>query len=110
MNAIELTEDLQTRTGLGEKEARGIVRVILQAVEDATAQLVTRDHLDAEMAKLRGEFRAEIQSVRAEIQGVRAEIQGLRAEMYQALRMQTTWLMTTMLAVGGFVIAAVKLI
>ena len=30
--------------------------------------------------------------------------------MYQAFRMQTTWLMATMLAVGGFVIAAVKLI
>ncbi len=95
-NALELTEDLQTRTGLGDREAKGIVRVIIRAVEDGTAQLVTRDHLDAEMAKLRGEFRADFQA--------------LRAEMYQAFRMQTTWLMATMLAVGGFVIAAVKLI
>ena len=96
MNALELTEDLQTRTGLGDREARGIVRVILTAVEDGTARVVTRDHLDAEMAKLRGELRSDIQV--------------LRAEMYQAFRTQTTWLMGTVLAVGGFIIAAVKLI
>jgi hypothetical protein len=78
-------EDLQSRTGLGDRDAKGIVRVILQAVEDATSPLVTRDHLDAEMQKL-------------------------RAEMHQSFRSQTTWLMATMLAVGGFVIAAVKFI
>ncbi len=107
MNAIELTEDLQTRTGLGEKEARGIVRAILQAVEDTTAQLVTRDHLDAEMAKLRGELRAEIQALRGDS---RADNQALRAEMYQGFRTQTTWLAATVFAAAGFVIAAVKLI
>ena len=96
VNALELTEDLQSRTGLGDREAKGIVRVIVRAVEDGTAQIVTRDHLDAEMAKLRGELRTEIQA--------------LRAEVYQAFRPQTTWLMATMLAVGGFIIAAVKLI
>ena len=96
MNALELTEDLQSRTSLGDRDAKGIVRVIVRAVEDGTAQVVTRDHLDAEMAKLRGELRTEIQT--------------LRAEVYQAFRTQTTWLMATMLAVGGFIIAAVKLI
>ena len=85
MNAIDLTDDLRTRTGLGEKEAKGIVRTIMQVVEDGTDQLVTRDHLDAEMQKL-------------------------RAEMHQFFRSQTTWLAATMLAVGGFIIAAVKLI
>ena len=60
MNALELTDHLQNRTGFGDREARGIVHVIMRAVENATAQLVTRDHLDSEMAKLRGELRAEI--------------------------------------------------
>jgi hypothetical protein len=55
------------------------------------------------MAKLRGELRAEIHCVRA-------EVQALRAERYQVSRTQTTWLMATMLAVGGFIIAAVRLI
>jgi hypothetical protein len=37
MNALELTEDLQNRTGFGDREARGIVHVIMRAVENATA-------------------------------------------------------------------------
>src|SRR3989338_450215 len=97
MNAIELAEDLQTRTGLPEQQARGIVRTILAAVEDATGTLVTRDHLDAELQKLRAELKTDIHELRAE---VKSDIHQLRAELHQVTGSQLKWTMTTTLAVG----------
>lgn len=53
MNAIELAEDLQDRSGLPEKQAKGIVHTILAAVDESTRNLVTKDYLRAEMSDLR---------------------------------------------------------
>jgi hypothetical protein len=84
VNVLDLAEDLKARTDLSEKDARGIVRVIATAVDSATDKLVTREYLDAHLATL-------------------------RAGMHEALRSQTIWLMSTLIALTGFAIAAVKL-
>lgn len=125
MNAIELAEDLAARTDFSPRNASGIAHAITRAVESTTAQLVTRDQLDArlaevkaEIADLRAELRTENASLRAELRtenaSLRAEMRtgnaSLRAEMHQLIRGQTIWMTSTMVGTAGVIIAAIKLL
>lgn len=118
VNALELAEDLQARTDFSERDARGVVYAITRAIDDATSKLVTADQFDARSADLRSELRLEMAQLREELKlemaelraEVRGEIAALRVEMHQAIRGQTIWLSSTMIAVAGLIIAATKLI
>lgn len=121
VNALELSEELQARTDFSERDARGIVYAISRAIETATAKLVTSEQLDArvaelraDMAELRSELKIEMAGLRGEMAELRSEVRrendALRVEMRQALRSQTIWLASTMIAVAGLMVAAIKLI
>jgi F0F1-type ATP synthase membrane subunit b/b' len=66
-----------------------------------------RSEMRTEIASLRAEMRTEFSAVRAES---RTEIANLRAEFHQAIRAQTVWMASTMVAVAALVVAAFKLL
>lgn len=118
VNALELTEELQARTDFSERDARGVVYAISRAVETATAKLVTSDQFEARMGELRAELRQEMAQLRAELKIEMAELRNemhrdsaaLRVELHQAIRTQTVWFATTVIAAVSLIIAADKLI
>jgi hypothetical protein len=99
-------------------------------------EVVTKEHLRAEMTVLRGEmivFRAEVQAefaaVRSEMAGEfsavrsemaegfatvrseqKADIADLRVELRDAMRSQTRWLVATMASFSGAIVGVVTLV
>lgn len=71
------------------------------------------EDLRGEFADLRGEFenlRGEFADLRNEFVDLRSEVRGeiaaLRVELHDAMRNQIIWLVSTMIAIAGVVIAA----
>ncbi|HIC94605.1 MAG TPA: hypothetical protein EYP09_10215 [Anaerolineae bacterium] len=91
-----LREDIQDL----RNEVRETRRLTLQSYEK----------LDAKIEELRQEMDAKIEGLDAKIEGLRqemdAKIEGLRREM----SVQFRWMMATTVAVGGLIVAALKLL
>lgn len=92
LTAPEITEDLQARTSFSARDASGVVYTISRMLQDGTANLVTRDQLDARVAELtsqingsKAELKGEVAELRSEIKtglaSVRADVAGVRGEM-----------------------------
>lgn len=84
------------------------------------AAFVTRDELRADLAELRLEFRTALQgvqgevaelraSVRSDIAGLRTAIAESRVDAERASNSQLRWIIGTILAAAGLVIAALRL-
>lgn len=65
------------------------------------SHLATRDELRAEVAGLRSDLRTEVA-------GVHTEIAKVRTEIAQTSQRQTLWLMGTIIAAAGLVIAVLR--
>lgn len=82
---------------LGEDDANALMSQYLEAKE-----VVTKDHLRAELALVREEltvFRGEVCEEFAAIRGeFRGEIAGLRVEIAEGFRRQQAWLVATIAA------------
>ncbi len=111
----------------GESEADIIMEMfpkpeLISQIADLRGELRTEvAGLRAEVADLRGELRTEVADLRGELRtevaGLRADMQAgfahadtrlaeLRTEIHQASRAQTVWMIATMLALAGVIVAA----
>ncbi len=117
LSSAELTEDLEARSDLSQKDASAVVYTISRAVEAATGQLVTNDRLDARLSDLKGDLKGEIASLRTELKGeaaalrteVKGDIANLRVEMHSLVRTQTAWMVGLLTGVIGIAVAIIKL-
>ncbi len=117
LNTITLAEDPQARTSLSARDAGGIVRTIAEAVDGTTSNLVTRDHMDMRFAEMDARF-AEMDSrfaelradVRSDVARLEIKISEFRAEFQTALRTQLTWIVATIVGMGGLVVALVRFV
>lgn len=113
MNTLEIVDELKARTSFSDRDSAGIARVIVGAIDDRVANLVTRDHLDARMAEQRADFerlRADFAGLRGDFEHLRGNFEGLRGDLHQTLRAQTIWITATMLTASAVVVAVVKLV
>jgi len=107
---------------LGDDDANSLMSEFPSVEAD---ELVTKQFLRAELGVTRSELMGEIGSVRAELLGevgsvrselgqaesrLRGEIAELRVEMAERFHRQTVWLVSTVVASAGAVIAAVPLL
>jgi len=89
---------------LGDHDANALMSEFPSVEAD---ELVTREHLRAELALIRG----EVAGMRAELRDeLRGGIASLRVEMVDRFQRQTTWLAGTVLASSAVVIAAIPLL
>ena len=135
-DTLQTAENLKS-AGMEERHAKAIATAMRDAVTSGTATradlIELKAEINAEFAKFKAEinsefaeFKAEINSefvefkgeiisefaefkaeVRDEIAKVKGEITELRGEMKAENASMKVWLMTTTIAVGGIIIAAV---
>lgn len=114
VSTLELVEESQARSDLTRRDASAIVQILARALEGATGELVTRDHLDARLAELRAELKGGIAALRAELKGdgagLRAEMKSDKSEMHSLIRSQTQWFVGALIAVAGIAVAIIKLV
>jgi hypothetical protein len=89
---------------LGEEEAEAMVSQFPASDGD---ELVTKTFLRAEMSELRSELRGEMSELRTEVRGLRSD---LVAELYRISSRTIMWLVSTIVAVGGLIVAAVSVL
>lgn len=97
---------------LGDHDANALMTEFPSIEAD---ELVTKQFLRAELGELRSELRGELGELRSELRGeigglrseLRGEIGELRVEMVERFHRQTVWLVGTVVASAGAVVAAI---
>jgi len=110
INTLDLAQKLQARTSFSERDAAGIIQTVAEAVDGATSSLVTRDQLDARFAEMDARFSELRADVRTDIAKLKTKIAELKADIQVALRSQMTTIIGSMAAIGGLIVALVKLL
>ena len=116
-DTLRTAENLKS-AGMEERHAKAIATAMRDAVTTGTATRADlaefKGEITSEFAELKGEFaefKGEITSEFAELKGEFAKFKGETKAEFAAVRSEITsmkvWLMTTTIAVGSIIIAAV---
>ena len=96
--------------GFEDRQAEAVAGVVRHAVDADRGALATK----ADIAALRADTRADLDALRADIAALRADLDtglaGLRADIAALENRLTSRFFGGLLAVGGLIVAAVKLL
>ena len=93
--------------GFEDRQAEAVAGVVRHAVDADRGALATKADLDAGLAALRADTRADQAALRADLD---TGLAGLRADIAALENRLTTRFFGGLLAVGGLIVAAVKLL
>ena len=93
--------------GFGDRQAEAVAGVVRHAVDADRGALATKADLDAGLAALRADTRADQAALRADLD---TGLAGLRADIAALENRLTSRFFGGLLAVGGLIVAAVKLL
>lgn len=93
-------------SGVEWEQAQTHAEVITDTVEDALGKVATKEFVENQIDRLRGEQRADFSEQRADFSELRADFSEQKAENKASQLNQLRWIVGTIIAVGGLIIAS----